>query len=978
MTQTPTKRLAPDLTESEDQTITLQVTKRDGRVVEFEPARIQRAIEAAFAAEYADKTNAPISEDQQRHAENITAMVIAACSEQDSSGDVLEVEGVQDVVEEKLMRSGEFSVARRYIVYRQERNRARLLRMESVKQASDVTVTRRDGSTEPLNTHLVKRRIYEACHGLPQCKPNELLQELYANLYNGITTTELEKAMVMIARQHIEKEPAYNKVATRLVLNIVYRQALGEVPAKQDHEAIYLGKFEQALKAGVEADLLDPELLTYDFEKLLAAMKPERDETFAYLGSQTVYDRYLIHIKKRRIETPQFFFMRVAMGLAIREDKDKREDYAIQFYELLSTFRFVSATPTLFNSGTKHPQLSSCYLTSVDDDLGHIFKCVGDNAALSKWAGGLGNDWTRVRATGSHIKGTNGESQGVIPFLKIVNDTAVAVNQGGKRKGAVCSYLETWHLDVEEFLDLRKNTGDDRRRTHDMHTANWIPDLFMQRVAEKGTWTLFSPNEVPELHDLYGKAFEDKYNEYETKARNGEMHQHRTIEAVELWRKMLSMVFETGHPWITFKDPSNLRSPQDHAGVVHNSNLCTEILLNTSNDETAVCNLGSVNMRMHTTAEGLDQQLVEDTVTTAVRMLDNVIDINYYPTPEARAANTRHRPVGLGLMGFQDALFIQKIPYESNEAIQFADSSMEAISYHAILASTQLAEERGKYSTYEGSKWDRGLLPMDTNKLVAESRGAEHCDFDDSATLDWTPVREAVAKHGMRNSNVMAIAPTATISNIAGSYQSIEPTYRNLFVKSNLSGDFTITNEYLVNDLKDLDLWDEQMLDDLKHYDGSLQHIDRIPEDLKHLYKTAFEVDIFALIAATARRQKWIDMGVSFNLYIAQPSGKLLNDMYMACWKKGLKTTYYLRGQGATRIEKSTTSAVGDTSKQGGARKPVATPAAPASTDNGSGDPIDKPVGVTVEDPSIDKLLDGKTGVANACSIDNPDCEACQ
>eukprot|EP00752_Nemacystus_decipiens_P013662 g12115.t1 len=985
MTQTPTKRLAPDLTE-DGTAISLQVTKRDGRVVEFEPARIQRAIEAAFQAEYADKTNAPLSDEQKAHAERITDMVIAACSEQDQTGSVLEVEGVQDVVEEKLMRSGEFSVARRYIVYRQERNRARMLRMESVKQVSDITVTNRQGETQPLNTHLVKRRIYEACHGLPECKPNELLQELYANLYNGITTTELEKAMVMIARQHIEKEPAYNTVATRLVLNIVYRQALGEVPAKQDFESVYLGKFEQALKDGVEADLLDPQLLTYDFAKLTAAMKPQRDETFTYLGSQTVYDRYLIHIKKRRIETPQFFFMRVAMGLALREEPAQREDYAIRFYELLSTFRFVSATPTLFNSGTKHPQLSSCYLTSVDDDLGHIFKCIGDNASLSKWAGGLGNDWTRVRATGSHIKGTNGESQGVIPFLKIVNDTAVAVNQGGKRKGAVCSYLESWHLDIEEFLDLRKNTGDDRRRTHDMHTANWIPDLFMKRVAEKGTWTLFSPNEVPELHDIYGTEFEAKYTEYEQKARDGEMHQHRTVEAVELWRKMLSMVFETGHPWMTFKDPSNLRSPQDHAGVVHNSNLCTEILLNTSNNETAVCNLGSVNMRMHTTPQGLDAELVKDTVTTAVRMLDNVIDINYYPTEEAKNANMRHRPVGLGLMGFQDALFIQKIPYESQEAIDFADSSMEVISYHAIMASTQLAEERGTYSTYEGSKWDRGLLPMDTNKLVKESRGAEFCDFDESAQLDWLPVREAVAKHGMRNSNVMAIAPTATISNIAGSYQSIEPTYRNLFVKSNLSGDFTITNAYLVDDLKELGIWDEQMLDDLKYYDGSLQHIDRIPEDLKHLYKTAFEVDIFALIACTARRQKWIDMGVSFNLYIGQPSGKLLNDMYMSCWKQGLKTTYYLRGQGATRIEKSTTKAVGDTSKQiQTPAKPQ--PAAPPQAEAASAAPAVPPAAsvtptASAKDPAeqelIDKLLDGKTGVANACSIDNPDCEACQ
>ncbi|MEM9020343.1 MAG: ribonucleoside-diphosphate reductase subunit alpha [Planctomycetota bacterium] len=960
--------------------VELHVTKRDGRVVEFEPERIRRAIEAAFSAEYCGKSNSPLNEDQLRQVDAIFAAVLDSCNIHDRSGEVLEVEGIQDLVEEQLMRGGEFTVAKRYIVYRQERSRARTLRMETTPTsttAADITVTKADGSAQPLNTHLVKRAIYEACHGLPECMPNELLTELYNNLYNGITTRELAKAMIMVARQKIEAEPAYNKVATRLVLNIVYREAFGEMPQKQDLEVVYRGKFEAALKAGVEADLLDPELLTYDLDKLVAAMRPERDESFTYLGAQTVYDRYLIHIEKRRIETPQYFFMRVAMGLALREDKDKREDYAIRFYELLSTFRFVSATPTLFNSGTRHPQLSSCYLSTVDDDLQHIFKSIGDNAALSKWAGGLGNDWTRVRATGSHIKGTNGESQGVIPFLKIVNDTAVAVNQGGKRKGAVCSYLETWHMDVEEFLDLRKNTGDDRRRTHDMHTANWIPDLFMKRVAEKGTWTLFSPNEVPELHDLYGSAFEAKYEAYERKARNGEMKQHRTIEAVELWRKMLSMVFETGHPWITFKDPSNLRSPQDHAGVVHNSNLCTEILLNTSNDETAVCNLGSVNLRMHTTADGLDQELVEDTVKTAVRMLDNVIDINYYPTDEARNANTRHRPVGLGVMGFQDALFIQKLSYESQAAIDFADTSMELISYHAILASSNLAAERGTYSTYVGSKWDRGMLPIDTIAEVAQHRGGAFVDQNTDTTLDWSAVRQSVAEHGMRNSNVMAIAPTATISNIAGSYQSIEPTYRNLFVKSNLSGDFTIINDYLIQDLKDLGLWDEQMLDDLKYYDGSLAHIDRIPDALKQVYKTAFEIDIFYLIEATSRRQKWIDMGISFNLYIDQPSGKLLNDMYMACWTKGLKTTYYLRGQGATRIEKSTTKAVGDTSKQikkapapagtasAAPAPPPVTPAAPA-------------VQPTVKDESIDKLLDGKTGIANACSIDNPDCEACQ
>ncbi|XAM01396.1 ribonucleoside-diphosphate reductase subunit alpha [Phycisphaeraceae bacterium D3-23] len=964
----------PDLTQNTTPTPSdtlIQVTKRDGRVVEFEPDRIQRAVEAAFRAEYCDKTNSPLSDDQFGAIQRITDAVIDAAGSQDQTGAVLEVEGVQDLVEENLMRGGEFSVAKRFIVYREERSRARRLRQESQQSVSSLQVTTVSGSAQPLNTHLVKQRIYQACHGLPQCKPNELLQALYTNLYNGISTAELDKAMVMIARQRIEREPAYNKVATRLVLNIVDREALGEVPARADRDVLIRGRFAEALQAGVDHELLDEELLNYDLDKLAAALKPERDETFTYLGAQTVYDRYLLHIEGRRIETPQFFFMRVAMGLAILEKKEEREDWAIRFYELLSTFRFVSATPTLFNSGTRHPQLSSCYLTTVDDDLNHIFKSIGDNAALSKWAGGLGNDWTRVRATGAHIKGTNGSSQGVIPFLKIVSDTAVAVNQGGKRKGAICSYLETWHLDIEEFLELRKNTGDDRRRTHDMHTANWIPDLFMKRVAEKGTWTLFSPNEVPELHDLYGQAFEDKYTAYEVKARAGEMRQHRTVEAVALWRKMLSMVFETGHPWMTFKDPSNLRSPQDHAGVVHNSNLCTEILLNTSNDETAVCNLGSVNLRMHTTPEGLDKELVEDTVSTAVRMLDNVIDINYYPTDEAKNANTRHRPVGMGIMGFQDALFIQKLAYSSDAAIQFADESMEHISYHAISASIALAEERGTYSTYQGSKWDRGMLPIDTIAEVATHRGEQFLDQDTSCTLDWAPVREGLAKHGIRNSNVMAIAPTATISNIAGSFQSIEPTYRNLFVKSNLSGDFTIVNEYLIQDLKDRGLWDDQMLDDLKHYDGGVQHIDRIPADLKELYKTAFEVDPFAMIECTSRRQKWIDMGISFNLYIDTPSGKMLNDMYMACWEKGLKTTYYLRSLGATRIEKSTTSANGNTS----ARPPKKQAPSDVMANDADAALITAP---TIQDESIDKLLDGKQAADNACSIDNPDCEACQ
>ncbi|NRA58477.1 MAG: ribonucleoside-diphosphate reductase subunit alpha, partial [Phycisphaerales bacterium] len=738
----------------------------------------------------------------------------------------------------------------------------------------------------------------------------------------------------------------------------------------QRFEEAYRAGLGAAIQTGVDNKRIDPALLTFDLDRIASAIKPDRDRGFQYQGVQTVYDRYLIHVDGRRIETPQYFWMRVAMGLALNEDD--REARAIEFYELLSTFRFVSATPTLFNAGTPHPQLSSCYLTSVDDDLHHIFKCVQDNAMLSKWAGGLGNDWTRVRATGARIHGTNGKSQGIVPFLKVANDAALAVNQGGKRKGAVCAYLETWHLDLEEFLELRKNTGDDRRRTHDMHTAHWIPDLFMQRVqdglaGEPAKWTLFSPNEVPDLHDLYGEAFNARYAEYEAMADRGELRQFRRVEAADLWRKMLSMVFETGHPWLTFKDPSNLRSPQDHAGVVHNSNLCTEILLNTSNDETAVCNLGSINLKAHTTTADLDREQLASTIRTAVRMLDNVIDINYYPTAEARTANTRHRPIGLGLMGFQDALYAMRLPYASERAVEFADELGEFIGYHAILASTKLAAERGRYGSYEGSKWDRGLLPIDTVELVREARGGA-LEMDTTRRMDWAPVYEAVAAHGMRNSNVMAIAPTATISNIAGCTQSIEPTYRNLFVKSNLSGDFTVINEYLVADLKRLDIWDDQMLDELKYHDGDLGPISRIPDGLKRLYQTAFEIDPAALIEATSRRQKWIDMGISLNLYLGAPSGKALSDMYQLCWRKGLKTTYYLRSRAATQVEKSSV----DVNKHGAQPKWMKNRSATSDVFLAS------PTAATEASEAEPKLAVADLPAQRTCSVDDPSCEACQ
>lgn len=886
----------------------LLIRKRDGRVEPFNKGRIYRAVESAFRADAGLRKDDPLPLALSEKIEAVAQAVVETAMALAAYGEELEVERIQDLVEEELMRQGYHSVARRYIVYREDRRKARALRGDRDiygRPIARLHVTLADGTQRLLDADRLRRELMRACRGLEdRCFWQDLFQETLSSLYEGVREEEIETAMILAARSRVEREPAYSLVAARLLLGRIYREVLGQNLLGWDLQEQHRQSFPQFIQHGVEAGRLDPQLRSFDLERLAKALDVSRDLSFTYMGLQTLYDRYLLQVDDRRIETPQYFWMRVAMGLAIAE-KENREDWAIRFYDVLSRFLFLSSTPTLFNSGTVHPQLSSCYLLTVEDDLEHIFKSIADNAKLSKWAGGLGNDWTKVRATGALIRGTGGRSQGVIPFLKVANDTAVAVNQGGKRKGALCAYLETWHLDIEDFLELRRNTGDERRRTHDMNTANWIPDLFMKRVLEDGSWTLFSPDEVPDLHELYGQAFEKRYVHYEKLAEEGKIRLFKKVSARELWRKMLTMLFETGHPWITFKDPSNIRSQESHAGVIHCSNLCTEVLLPTSKDEVAVCNLGSINLAAHVTDRGLDEEKLASTIRIAMRMLDNVIDINFYPIPEARSSNLRHRPVGLGIMGFQDALYRLRIPYASQEAVEFSDSSMELISYYAILASSELARERGPYPAFKGSKWDQGLLPFDTIDLLEKERGG-CCEIDRTIRLDWTPVRESIRKYGMRNSHCLAIAPTATISNITGVSQSIEPTFKNLFVKSNLSGDFTTINAYLVEDLKRLGLWDEQMLDDLKYYDGSVQPIERIPAELKELYRTAFEIEPRWLIECASRRQKWIDMGQSLNLYIAEPSGKLLSEMYMLAWKKGLKTTYYLRASAATTIEKST------------------------------------------------------------------------
>jgi ribonucleoside-diphosphate reductase alpha chain len=889
----------------------VRVIRRNGKVTVFDATKINVAITKAFLA--VEGNTAAASRRIHETVSDLTDGVVKALFRRLPSGGTIHIEDIQDQVELALMRSEHQKVARAYVLYREEHARMRAEKSKDADTAtgSDVLhVTMADGSRKPLDEARLNKIVAQACMGLSGVDAGWILEETRRNVFDGVPEKDVSPAVVMTARTRIEQEPNYSYVSARLLLDGLRREALtflgnGKPTATQDEMADRYGEyFADYIKRGAELELLSPELTRFDLARLGAALKPERDLQFTYLGLQTLYDRYFIHSDGQRFELPQAFFMRVAMGLASAEID--REERAIEFYNLLSSFDFMSSTPTLFNSGTLRPQLSSCYLTTVPDHLDGIYGAIKDNALLSKYAGGLGNDWTRVRGMGAHIKGTNGKSQGVVPFLKVANDTAVAVNQGGKRKGAVCAYLETWHIDIEEFLELRKNTGDDRRRTHDMNTANWVPDLFMKRVAEEGDWTLFTPNETPDLHDLTGVEFEKAYLAYEEKASRGDIKLYKRIPALTLWRKMLSMLFETGHPWIAFKDPCNLRSPQQHVGVVHSSNLCTEITLNTSDSEIAVCNLGSVNLAAHVTDDGqLDGAKLERTVGTAMRMLDNVIDINYYSVPQARRSNLRHRPVGLGIMGFQDALYKMRIAYASEQALKFADESMELVSYHAIKASTDLAEERGAYSTFDGSLWAQGILPIDSIELMEKGRGG-YLQMDRSQTQDWDSLRKRVKKVGMRNSNTMAIAPTATISNIVGVSQSIEPTYQNLFVKSNLSGEFTVVNPYLVNDLKRLDLWDSVMINDLKYYDGSVQKIERIPDDLKALYATSFEIDARWLVEAASRRQKWIDQAQSLNLYMSEPNGKKLDSLYKLAWVRGLKTTYYLRSMGATHVEKST------------------------------------------------------------------------
>jgi len=917
-----------------------KVIRRNGSVVAFEPAKISIALTKAFLAVNGGQGAA--SARVREMVEQLTNGVASALLRRQPHGGTLHIEDIQDQVELFLMRSGEHDVARSYVLYREERARTRA-KSKHKEPIHIINVTGVDGVLRPLDLDNLSALVQSACVNLGDAVHADAVIKLtLKDLYDGVTQHEVRKCLILSARSLIEKEPAYNFVTARLLLNNFCSEVLGEEVAQSDMTTRYAEYFPKFIAQGIEAQLLDERLGQFDLQRLGRELDAQRDLQFGYLGVQTLYDRYFLHIKGRRIELPQAFFMRVAMGLALNEID--REARAIEFYRLLSSFDFMSSTPTLFNSGTQRSQLSSCYLTTVSDDLDGIYEAIKENALLAKYAGGLGNDWTPVRALGAHIKGTNGQSQGVVPFLKVVNDTAVAVNQGGKRKGAVCAYLETWHLDIEEFLELRKNTGDDRRRTHDMNTANWIPDLFMKRVIEGGDWTLFSPNDVLDLHDKMGADFERAYTGYEAQTVSGELKLFKKIPAASLWRKMLTMLFETGHPWITFKDACNIRSPQQHVGVVHSSNLCTEITLNTNDSEIAVCNLGSVNLVAHLYPRGhekfgqLDHDKLQRTVNTAMRMLDNVIDINYYAVGKARNSNLKHRPVGLGIMGFQDCLHSLRIAYASNEAVEFADRSMEAVCYYAYWASTELAEQRGRYDSYRGSLWDRGILPQDSLDLLRQERGG-YVEVDVSASMDWDALRLRIKQHGMRNSNCVAIAPTATISNIIGVSACIEPTYQNIFVKSNLSGEFTVMNDYLVADLKQLGLWDEVMIADLKYFDGSLVKIDRIPAELRSLYATAFEVEPNWLIEAASRRQKWIDQAQSLNIYMAGVSGRKLDDTYKLAWLRGLKTTYYLRTLGATSAEKSTGRA--------GALNAVPT----------SGDiPEEK----------------------QFCSIDNPDCEACQ
>ena len=918
-----------------------RVMRRNGKVTAYDPHKIIVAMTKAFLS--VEGSSAAASSRIHTEVENLTDKVDNTIKRRFPNGGVIHIEDIQDQVELAIMRAGYQDVARAYVIYREDRSKARKL---GVEQTEDMPISKNmqldDGSIVPIDYKKLKTLIAESCLNIEDVSADLIFDTIDKNIYDGIKKSDLSDSILISVRPLIEKDPNYSYVLARLLSNSMADEAYTFLGLSSEDLSIssmdksYPSYFNSYIKKGVELKHLDPELLNYDLELLAKNIELSRDMQFTYLGLQTLYDRYFIHHNEVRFELPQAFFMRVAMGLAINEED--RESKSIEFYKLLSSFDFMSSTPTLFNSATLKPQLSSCYLSTLPDDLRGIFEGISDDAMLSKFAGGLGNDWSQVRALGSYIKGTNGKSQGVIPFLKVANDTAVAVNQGGKRKGAMCAYLETWHLDIEQFLELRKNTGDERRRTHDMNTANWIPDLFMKRVHANEEWTLFSPSDTPDLHDLYGLEFEEKYTEYEELAKSGGIKNFKTVNAVDIWRKILSMLFETGHPWITFKDPCNIRSPQQHKGVVHSSNLCTEITLNTSKDEIAVCNLGSVNLAAHITDAGkIDTKKLKKTITTAMRMLDNVIEYNYYSVDKAKNSNLKHRPVGLGIMGFQDALYKIRVPYESEEAVEFADKSMEYVSYFAIEASMELAKERGAYETFDGSLWSQGILPIDSLKNLKEIRG-KYLDVNLNETLKWDDLREKIMKNGIRNSNTLAIAPTATISNICGVSQSIEPTYQNLYVKSNLSGEFTVINPYLIRDLKERDLWDEVMIKDLKYFDGQLQPINRVPDDLKSIYSTCFEIDTRWLVEAAARRQKWIDQSQSLNLYIPDSDGKKLDSAYKLAWIRGLKTTYYLRSLGATHVEKSTSDNTGS---------------------------------------NLNAVQSGSSEVKQ-CLIDDPECEACQ
>lgn len=896
----------------------LSVKKRNGSVASFQPSLIKNAVLKAFIGVHGPDAAQSTSFDA--IATNVTNKVVLEIVDQPENIPV-DIEKIQNLVEQQLMVNQVPDVAKAYILYRHSQEQKRKVE----EHDHSINIKNASGADIQLSVSSIHASLNDFSKGL-DIDTQKLAKDIFANLYENAPYQDFLKSRIMCARTRIEKNPDYSYLCARILKEDLFDMSVRCLGLSQG--ATYEQVFVSGIRFGVEKELMNPELLDFDLDRLADHLDESKDHLFNFLGLQTLYDRYFIHWKLDRFELPQAFFMRIAMGLALNEqDKNGK---AIEFYNLLSTHTFMSSTPTLFNSGTLRSQLSSCYLTTVSDDLDGIYSAIKDNANLSKYAGGLGNDWTNVRGCGSHIKGTNGMSSGVIPFLNVADATAVAVNQGGKRKGAVCAYLETWHLDIEEFLELRKNTGDDRRRTHDMNTANWVPDLFMERVHNKEDWTLFSPADAPDLHGLYGAAFKERYEAYEVLAKEDKI-QHRVIPAVQLWRKMLSMIFETGHPWMTFKDPCNLRSPQQHAGVVNSSNLCTEITLNTSKEEIAVCNLGSINLSKHFKDGKLDEAKLKSTIDVAIRMLDNVIDINYYAVDTARNSNMKHRPIGMGLMGFQDALYIQGIPYDSEAAVKFADECMELISYYAILASSKLAEERGTYQSYQGSLWDQGILPVDSIKLLKATR-PDHlaCQQDDSCTLDWDVVRKQVAEHGVRNSNIMAIAPTATIANICGVSQSIEPTYQNLFVKSNLSGEFTMINEYLIEALRKEGLWDEAMVNDLKYFNGDLTNIQRVPESIKAVFKTAFQIEPQWLIDCASKRQKWIDQAQSLNLYINQPSGKKLDTIYKYAWMKGLKTTYYLRSLGASAPERAT-------------------------------------------------VTDGQlNAVPKQCSIDDPDCEACQ